>query len=261
MKQLPRGSQKIHLRGVLLYLEDFLAIVQLFRETCDVVEVTADGFALDDPPTEISQLKERLNRSEVYRLKIDGTHLDPVDPETQQRKERLHIRPQKKYPSVATLGLDNGWGYVEYDDDDPKAKGLSRWILERLTYRTLGKLVTEYPRMNVLISAATTVPLVVTVFQNNRSLVLFAIAWFLAGIMSNLLLWWLLFREKPAPVLRLEKRSDRTTFLSRNKDQIVLMIVTAVVTASLAVVTTLFVQSLKSPTQKPPSTSTTQTTK
>src|ERR1035438_2874653 len=147
MKQLPRGSQKIHLRGVLLYLEDFLAIVQLFRETCDVVEVTADGFALDDPPTEISQLKERLNRSEVYRLKIDGTHLDPVDPETQKSKERLHIRPQKKYPSVATLGLDNWWGYVEYDDDDPKAKGLSRWILERLTYRTLGKLVTGNPRI------------------------------------------------------------------------------------------------------------------
>jgi hypothetical protein len=83
MKQLGRGSQRIDLHGVLLYLEDFFPILGLFKENCDVVEVTADGFVLDDPETEILQLKSRLNRSELFELRIVGSQLNPVDAGTE----------------------------------------------------------------------------------------------------------------------------------------------------------------------------------
>jgi hypothetical protein len=107
MKQLGRGSQRINLHGVLLYLEDFLSILELFKENCDVVEVTADGFVLDDPETEILQLKSRLNRLEVFELRIEGSQLQGS---------------ATKYPPLASLSLLGDYGSLSYNADDTKAK-------------------------------------------------------------------------------------------------------------------------------------------
>jgi hypothetical protein len=68
MQRLKQGRQTIDVSHVLLYLEDFFAIVQLFREHCEAVEVTADGFLLDDPQGDIIQLKDQIHRLKVLDL-------------------------------------------------------------------------------------------------------------------------------------------------------------------------------------------------
>jgi|ERR1039457_3187865 hypothetical protein len=72
MQKLPKGRKRISVDETVLYLDDFLAVLQLFKDHCDSVKVTVEDYLLDDPGSEIAQLKDRLNRSEVFRLNIEG---------------------------------------------------------------------------------------------------------------------------------------------------------------------------------------------
>ena len=72
MQKLKRGRESIAVYETVLYLDDFLAILQLFEDHCDSVKVAVEDLLLDDPRAEIFQLKDRLNRLEVFRLNIEG---------------------------------------------------------------------------------------------------------------------------------------------------------------------------------------------
>jgi hypothetical protein len=233
MKQLGRGSQRIPLHGVLLCLEDFFSILALFRENCDVVKVTADGLTLDDAETEILELRGRLNRPGVFKLEIEGTS-------------------KAKYRPLAEISLNGDLGSLTYDADDPKAKGLSTWVLEHLRHRKIAKLLGDYPWLYAIKGAGYTalflVPSFIFFSLRNRILSLSLLAaWpLLLGAWSVSRLQ----RKRAVVVLRLENRSDRTIFFVRNKDQLALLVITNVLTALLTMGVTLFVESLKPPTQE-----------
>jgi hypothetical protein len=78
MQKLKRGEERIAVYETVLYLDDFLALVQLFEEHCNSVTVTVEDFRLDDPGSAILQMKDRLRRSVAFEPRIKG-HLDPVD--------------------------------------------------------------------------------------------------------------------------------------------------------------------------------------
>jgi hypothetical protein len=267
MKQVGQGTQRLALHGVLLYLEEFFSILTLFKQNCDVVKVTADGFALDDPETEVSQLASRLNRSEVFKLDIEGSQFLPGQSRgSSAESEDLIYRT--KYPPLASLSLQGESGSLEYDADDPRAKGLSTWILERLTHRKIARLFGERPWLFAIggLVWAVLIPVpwwLVLRFLRNRTLaVSLDIAWCL------LLLAWGVRRtnrfldfNKAIAVLRLEYRSQRRNFFARNKDQLALIVITSLLSATLTLVITLFVQSLETNSPGRSSTSTVQNTK
>ena len=53
MQKLKRGRESIAVYETVLYLDDFLAILQLFEDHCDSVKVAVEDLLLDDPRAEI----------------------------------------------------------------------------------------------------------------------------------------------------------------------------------------------------------------
>lgn len=254
MRQLARGQESINLSGVLLYLEDFFQILGLFKEHCDVVEVFADGFALDNPEVEIPQLKSRLNRSEVFDLMVEGSQFYPLDAHTESPargleamdpKEANELHRRKKYPPLASLTLHGDYQSLAYDADDPKAKGLSIWIRDRLRYRTLARILGEHPLLpGSLFAIALLACFGITWMAARLPLpVILKVSLSATGLLLQLcLIVWGVSRigpRKSVAVLRLENRSQRASFLVRYKDQLVLIVVTAFITAIITTFITL----------------------
>jgi hypothetical protein len=159
VQKLKRGRESITVHETVLYLDDLLAIVQLFKDHCDSVKVTVEDYLLDDPGSEIFQLKDRLNRSEAFRLTILGQDFYSTQElmdllgesaDDPKRAEELRSQKQLKHPALAELRLDGSWGTLDYDADNLRAIGLSTCILRGLPYRKFSRFIRGHAWINVL---------------------------------------------------------------------------------------------------------------
>lgn len=249
MKAIKRETETTTVHGVLLYVEDFLAIVDLLKENCDVVDIALDGFTLDGQiEAELDELRKKLNRSTVFDLKVSGFNFHPGwGNEDEQRRSRC-------YPPVAELSLAGkrvfGFehGSLDHDAGDLKAKGLSTEILKLLRYRNVARFRREHP---VLVGAfwadyygflPITLGLIGYRLSGSRTLlVLWDLAYLTAAFLAILHVLNSL-RGNEKPVLLLERRAERQTFFSRNKEQLAIIVITALITSVLSVAGTLLVQ-------------------
>jgi hypothetical protein len=258
MQKLKQGKESITVDETVLYLDDFLAILQLFRDHCDSVKVTVEDYLLDDPGSEIFQLKDRLNRSEVFRLNIEGQDFYSTQElidllgksgDDLKKVEELRSQERPKYPAVAELRLHSGYGTLDYDADNLRAIGLSTCILRALRYRKLSRFIGAHPWLYAFVGALTFSPALLLILLihwfgvfKNKPPIYFIPAVVGSGLLMILFLIWVL-RDKRRPVLRLEKRGESRNFFRRRKDELLLMLLSAIVGAGFA----LLLQSLLRP--------------
>jgi hypothetical protein len=249
-----RGSTTVH--ETVLYLDDFLAILQLFNDHCDSVKVTVEDYLLDDPGSEIFQLKDRLNRTEVFRLNIEGKDfystqelIDLLGKSADDLKTVEELRSQKrpKYLPVAELTLwGGGYGTLDYDADDLRAIGLKTCILESLRYRKLRRFIRAHPWLYSLGGALVLSPSILALRWSaalKSKPAIYSIAVAVGCVLSSILFMISMGRDKRLPVLRLERRGESRNFFRRKRDDLLFMLLSAIVGASLA----LLVQSLLRP--------------
>jgi hypothetical protein len=266
MQKLPKGRKRISVDETVLYLDDFLAVLQLFKDHCDSVKVTVEDYLLDDPGSEIAQLKDRLNRSEVFRLNIEGRDFYSTQELTDllgksgggvdlKKVEELRSLKGPKYPAVAELWLDGGYGTLDYDADNLRAVGLSTCILQSLPYGKLRRSIRAHPLLyefgGVLVFLPS-FPLVrlihgFGVLKNEPAIYFIPVVvgiglLMILGLLMIFSPMWV-FGNQRRPVLKLEKRGESRNFFRRKKDELLLILLSAIVGAGL----TLLVQSLLRP--------------
>jgi hypothetical protein len=167
-----------------------------------------------------------------------------------KRVEELRSQKRPKYPAVAKLRLDGGDGTLDYDADNLRAVGLSTCILQSLPYRKLGRSIRAHPLLyqfgGALVCLASLVLMQLIHGFGHFSPVVVGIGLLtIPGLLMIFSPMWV-FGNQRRPVLRLEKRGESRSFFRRKKDELLLILLSAIVGAGL----TLLVQSvLRPPTQ------------
>jgi hypothetical protein len=190
MQKITRAEIK-SLPKTRLHLGQFWQITRLFKDTCESVEVTLGDFRLEDcSDAEVQEIVERLGTTKVYSISVYGS------------KPTVH------------LDLNNKWRQSVYlaDADDPTSLGLAGQVRKLLPHHLispvslkgliLGNAIAFL--LNFLTSnvAWAKQGMVHTALELLDSTIVIAVA---VGLVAYFL---------PGPVLYLEKRAERKTFLS-----------------------------------------------
>jgi hypothetical protein len=131
---------------------------------------------------------------------------------------------------------------LDYDADNLRAIGLNTRILRSLPYRKVSRFIRAHPWLYALGGALAFSPSLLLIALKNKPAI-YSIPVAVGSILSAIVFLILMSRDKRRPVLRLEKRGESRNFFRRRKDELLLMVLSAVVGASLA----LLVQSLSRP--------------
>ncbi len=218
MIKKPKGKRET-IKYIRLYLDDIENIMVLLKENCEEIVVSGDGFELENP-LQLNEYKE------LTQDQLNSLHIHTVAP-------AIHI-------FVSTDFIMSGVT-VAIDDDTPKNIGIMEKILDILRRRQ---------RNSVAFYQSFKAFLIITLILNVA--ILFAMYKFNLShyFVLIILLGWMAFRwiscELPSmrAQLLLEKEYSHKNvgFLKRNKDQLILLAIGAIIGSLL----TLLVEIIKS---------------
>jgi len=189
------------------------------------IEIRADGFVLDNL-SELGEFKDNYLRE----LELSTEEYPPL---------RLSLTPKSADLRVC-------------DSDDTTLMGIAMRIDAVLQKRRgfLGRFNTIAGFIIFSVLFWGLIPLLPLLLASNH-LIFFVISVLI--IIFSAVCYWRLYYHVSTICLRYSH--DESNFFVRNKDAILLIIITAVVTALFSVLSTLFVQRIKAKSQSPPTTS------
>jgi len=196
MKKIKRGYIE-DFKPVILYLDDLEEIVEILKELPNKVRILADDYELDS----LDEL-QKINRDRLDMLIIKV------------------VGPEASSPYISLNFLPNDILF-EVDEDTAAKRGIVEKIKEFLKGRRR-KLF--WLTGNHLLAGATT-GMSIWFFMPGK--ILLGCAVLSLGLIWS---WWSFkLRDKKWSVIHLKRRSDSPSFWKRNKDEIAIVVITAII--------------------------------
>ena len=206
MKRTAKIKSK-YLEYLSLYLDDIEQILELLKDNCESITASCEGYELEHP-TEINEYKE-LSKEQFKTLQIKG--------DTPSVTVSMYQHTMSSGVSVFIFG------------DDLKSLGLYTAIVDILKKRQ-NRFIYFYKSISafLLITALLAFILIYLVIKYNLDpnvISVVCIVWFTIHFITTTDMPWSRFTVK----LNKEYSHQRTNFIIRNRDQIILLLIGALI--------------------------------